>query len=524
MSYPKNMVQLKPNKGVNVDVPPSEIGPEFFTQANNAVFRNGIAQRVLGEVPRYAGVLSNMRNIINVQDSAGINYWVYTGEDSINVAAPGPVHSDITPVGGLTSRDDPNTYTTSLLNGLLVWNNGDDAPQVWDGVPANPMTEIPGWIAGDRCESMRPFKFHLFALDMTESVAGSLPSKLKWSSAAAPGAIPQSWTPAADNDAGDNQLADTPGRIIDAAPLRSDFILYKTNSTYLCSFVGGQNVFSFRKLFVTSGVLSRNCITEYNGSHYVLTADDIIRHDGNHIESLLDKRARNAIFGNLDEANFQSSFVVNYEKKKELWFCLPSAGNFFADVAVIYNLTEDAWSTRDLVEVAHAAVGRVNDTTVITSWDSDSEAWDDDLTSWNQQEGGESQLSLVLASTDETVATDSNILEADIGSNFNGVPINGLLQKVDMTFDEPERIKIIKRVHPKIQGNTGTTLSIRIGSTSTPGGAIIWSAPVTFTVGTDEFVDMFAQGKFLAFEISGAGNTPWFLNSFAFEMEIRGYH
>ena len=524
MSYPKNIVQMKPTQGVNVDLPASEVGPEFFTSVNNVNFRDGIPQRFLGEVPRYTGVLSNMRNIINVQGSDNINYWVYTGEDTISVAGPGPVHTDVTPLAGLISRDDPNTYTTSLLNGICTWNNGDDPPQFWPGTPAEPFEELPGWVSGDRCESLRPFKFHLFALDMTESVGGQLPMKLKWSSAASFGNLPADWVPAADNDAGDNQLADTPGRIIDAAPLRGSFIIYKNNSTYICDFIGGQFVFSFRKLFVTSGVLSRNCITEYNGSHYVLTEDDIIVHDGNRIQSLLDKRARRSIFGNLDEANFQSSFVVNYEKKKEIWFCLPSAGNFYADVAVVYNLSEDAWSQRDLVDVAHASTGRINDEAPAVSWDSDSEAWDDDLTTWNQQTGGESQLSLMMGSTDETVPTDSEFLEADIGTNFNGTAINGLLQKVDMTFGEPDRVKIIKRVYPKVQGNTGTTLEVRVGSTDEPGGPILWSAPVQFTVGTDKFVDTFAQGKYLAFEISGAGTTPWTLAAFNLEMEVRGYH
>ena len=522
MSYPKNIVEIRPNQGGNVDLPPSELGDQFYTSLNNITFRNGFAARSLGESPVYIDPISNMRNLINIV-VAGVNYWVYTGEDTISVAAAGPVHTDITPVGGLTSRDDPNTYTTGLLNGILHWNNGNDAPQAWDGVPANPMTEIPGWIAGDRCESMRAFKFHLFALDMTESVAGQLPMKLKWSSAAEPGALPDSWTPDVTNDAGDTQLSDTPGNIIDAAPLRGSFIIYKENSTYICDFIGGQFVFSFRKLFVTSGVLSRNCITEYNGRHFLLSEDDIISHDGNTVTSLLDKKARSAVFTGLDADNFQSSFVVNYEKQKELWFCIPSAGNFFADRAVVYNLTEDSWSIRDLVDVAHAASGRVNDTALGTSWDADPDAWNTDVTSWDQQSGGAAQASLVLASTIPADPTKGTLLEVDIGTDFNGVPINGLLQKIEMDFDQPDRLKLVKRVWPKVQAATGATIAIRVGSSEFPGDAIQWSAPVDFIKGSQERIDVFAQGKYLSFEASGNGAEAWQLNGFDMELEVRGY-
>ena len=523
MSYPKNIVQFRPRKGINVDLPPSEITPEEYSAGRNVHFREGFAQRSAGEKQVYPGLLTNLRNIINLIDNTGNNFWVYTGENKIS-AVVGVVHSDITPLVGLTTRDDPNTYTTSLLNNVLIWNNGDDPPFFWDSVATSPLIELPGWIAGDRAEAMRPFTNHLFAMDMTESVAGRLPNKIKWSDAAEPGTVPAGWTPTAAGDAGDVELADDPGPVIDALALRGSFILYKAHSTYICDFVGGQFVFSFRKLFHTSGVLARNCIAEYNGRHYVLTDDDIVVHDGNTISSLLDNRARRAVFANLDQSNFQSSFVINYEKRKELWFCLPSAGNFFADLAVIYNLQEDAWSTRDLVEVAHGAIGIVSDTTFSDAWDAAPDPWDNTVRRWDEQLGNESEQSIVLASTDETVATDSRLLEADRPSDFDGLPINGLLQKIDMHFDEPDRVKLVKRCYPKINANNGTELFIRLGGSDVPGGAIQWSPPFRFVKGSIERVDAFAQGKYISFELSSNGLNPWQLMGFDLEVEIRGYH
>ena len=522
MSLPKQIVQMRPARGVNVDLPPSEVSDEEVTFTRNIHFRNGLPSRTIGETQRYGTLLSNLRNIINVEANSGTNFWVYTGEDSIS-SVQAMTHTDITPAGGLTSRDDPNTYTTSLLNGILCWNNGDDPPQFWDGVAANPMTELPGWIAGDRCEALRPFKNHLFALAMTESVGGSLPMKLKWSTAAAAGQIPGSWTPDITNEAGDTQLADTPGQIVDGLQLRSSFVIYKEGSTYLADFIGGQFVFSFRKLFVTSGILSRNCVTEYNGKHYALTDDDIIVHDGHTITSLLNKRARKAVFGGLDQSNFQSSFVINYEQQQEIWFCLPSAGNFYCDTVLIYNLVDDAWSQRDLVECAHGASGRVTDEVQDNTWDADSQAWDLDTTNWNAQQSSGSQRDMMLASTDEATPLASRLLEVDTGSDFDGVPINATIQKTSMHFGEPEKLKLIRRVWPKVQANAGTAIDIRIGSQMAIEDPIEWSASQSFIQGTTRHIDTFTQGRYLSFEASTVGGVQWQMSGFDLEMELRGY-
>ena len=128
-----------------------------------------------------------------------------------------------------------------------------------------------------------------------------------------------------------------------------------------------------------------------------------------------------------------------------------------------------------------------------------------------------------MGSTDETVATDSRLLEADRGSDFDGVPVEGLLQKLEMSFDEPDRLKIVKRVFPKVTANTGTEIDIRMGSSDFPGGAIAWSAPVTFIKGSVERIDTFAQGRYISFEASSDGQLPWQMIGFDLELEIRGY-
>ena len=206
-----------------------------------------------------------------------------------------------------------------------------------------------------------------------------------WSDAAAPGSIPTSWTAAATNEAGDAELSQTPGPIIDGLPLRSSFMLYKQNSAYIADYVGGNNIFNFRRAFITVGALTRNCIAPYQGKHFVVTDGDIVLTDGSVAESIADNRMRRFLFNQLDQTNFAATFVASLKKENEIWICFPSAGSTFCNLALIWDGAANAWGVRELPDIAHAASGIISDLTVSEVWDDDSMFWDDDTTAWNQQ-------------------------------------------------------------------------------------------------------------------------------------------
>mgnify|MGYP001824335770 CR=1 FL=1 len=306
--------------------------------------------------------------------------------------------------------------------------------------------------------------------------------------------------------------------------MRDSLIIYKEGSTYIANYIGGLFVYQFRKLFETSGIMARNCVVEQNGRHFVFGNDDIVVHDANTVRSLLDKRTRQAIFGSIDQQNFRSSYVISYEKKREIWFCFPSAGNPFPNFAAVFNLDEDAWGIRELYATPHGSVGVVSAESADDSWDVDSQSWDADQTNWLQQGFSLQSQSLVLADTNETVATDSRLIQVDTGTDFAGQPITSVLQKSYMSFDAPNRVKIVKRIWPKIVANDGVSLTFRVGGSEGPDSPIEWSNPVTIVKGTDdERIDTFAQGRYISFEASSSGGIAWTLTGFDLEVEPRGY-
>ena len=164
------------------------------------------------------------------------------------------------------------------------------------------LANLTDWTATETCQFITAFQYHLFALDIS-GPGGTFPSLLRWSDAAAPGTIPASWTPSASTEAGDVELSDSPGRLLCAYPLRDSLIIYKRSAMYQAKYVGGDNVFNFRKVQAASGALTRRSVCDVNGQHVVVTDGDIIQTDGSNRRSLGEARVKDWLFNQLDQSS-----------------------------------------------------------------------------------------------------------------------------------------------------------------------------------------------------------------------------
>ena len=151
-----------------------------------------------------------------------------------------PDNAIVTPNGTTATADDDydaNTttrrWTATNLNGIVIATNGYDTPQMWpltNGLPSktHPMIELSNWpatptasISGSalqKCSVLRSFKTFLVGLNWTRT--DPEPRLVKWSTEASYYNAPQTWDEAdATLDAGEYELADTPGEIVDGLPL-----------------------------------------------------------------------------------------------------------------------------------------------------------------------------------------------------------------------------------------------------------------------------------------------------------------
>lgn len=514
MSYPKVLLRLRPTKGIVSDVPSHEVSDDFYTTGQNVIFREGFAGRVKGTLSVYTAAIADIGipptdilHIINANVS-DTNYWlIFDPNKAWSLEGANQVQRDNSLL--TTTITQPWHYSSALLNGLPIITNGADEPVYWAG---DNLIELTDWTSTESCKSIATFKFHIFALDI-DGPGGTFKNLVKWSHAAEPGTIPNSWTPAADNEAGSVELSYGSGPVLQAVPLRDSLLIYKHTTVYSVHYVGGNSVFAFQNIASSSGALNRHAVADVgDGQHLVVEQGDIVLFDGTNRKSVGQSRMKDFLFNQIDEDNFENLFVTFNRAKNEVIIAFPMNASTRCNLALIYDIPNDAFGVRDLPDIATAVVGRVDDTEVSDAWDDDSGVWDDDQSTWNSAGLGVVTESVVFAYDGilENQDTDDNVsMAASIG-------------KYDLTFGEPERVKFIKRLHVRAKTGFGTLL-VRVGSRMTPTESIVWSDEVTLTE-PEQIVNTFAQGRYISVEMRTTGDSVWTMTGVDIEAEMRGYH
>lgn len=508
MSYPKQLLKLRPARGIARDTPAHEVGPDFWTTGRNVQMRKGFAGRVRGNRAVYGTLPVNVLHLLNARIGT-TNFWLAWGADEVHALETS--NADDVTGAALTPVAQPWQIASTLLNGVPCFTNGLDAPRYWGGNVATPFAELPGWPAGAACASLVAFRYHLFALDLTES-GGAFPEKIAWSNAAEPGAVPDTWTAAADNEAGDALLADTPGPVLWGMPLRGSLLVYKRASTYAVDYVGGNEVFSVRPLFTSSGMLTRRGGCDLNGQHLVVTDGDIILTDGTNRRSVADGRMKEALFSQLDQTYYENLFVTYHRAANEAWICFPVAGSQYCTHALVYDVSKDAFGERELDDVTCAAIGVVNDQAVSEDWDDDSGDWDSDTSYWNAQN---------FSFATESIVTGAGAA-ATLHDTDDAVTLPASIGKYSMDFGDGARFKFVRRVHVRKPSGSGT-LYVRVGAQATPDGSISWGAEVALAEGESVCNATCDQGRYISVEVRSDGSSIWLVSGIDIEAELRGY-
>lgn len=499
MGMERMILRLAPS-GLVYDVPPDGVDPNVFTGGSNVVFRDGLPVRAGGQLAVYGTPLHEPHLLVNLQGPLA-NYWIYPGQSAVGVL-DGVSHADISPTPALTPTQGFNQWTGGELNGIVCLNNPYNNPIYWPGTMAQDCQYLPGWPAGTKAKVLRPFKYHLFALNVTDT-NGIFSDLVVWSDAAEPGAVPQTWTPAPDNQAGFFALAAGGGNIVDAVQMRDVLFAFMDSSTWAIQYVGGNAVFAARKVLETSGILAPNCAVEIKGSLVVLTDSDVIVFDGQQALSLIDKKMRRFLFSQLDPVNYRNAFVTKNWVESEVWVCIPTVGNVKPNLALVWSRDENAWGLRT-INYSCASAGLVSPNTGVRDWDESAQSWDNASLIWDSSTYRVTSESILAAQGTTLQSVDGDVTD-------NGVPVVSYLQKVGLGLGNIQQRKLIKRVWPRMSGVTGTVVDIRVGAHDEPNGQVTWADPVAFAIGADEKIDTFAEGRYMALEIASNSVQPWTL-------------
>jgi hypothetical protein len=575
--------------GVNKDLSSSELPINAWTDCKNIRFLDGYAWQFYGHGEIYASPPVIPYHVMPVT-VAGVRYWLYTSNAKMYVVNSA-AHTNITRVAGDYAATK-NSWTSTVLGGIPIINNGVDAPQMWMLSLASPAIALSNWPVNATCASMRVYKNSLIALDVTAPpaiaitsitrvgttatltttaahglsngntvrIVGALPAQyngtyviggaagstftytmasdpgasaspvgflyggtpvrrpymVKWSHPADPGTVPSTWEVTdTTKDAGEIDLSDGYGYIIDGLALRNSFMIYKTDGVFRLDYTGGIFVYNNQKVLGMSGALNKNCIVEIDGSHFCVTGFDVVIHDGNQAVSILDKQSRRYLFQNIDATNSYLTFVFKNPFLNEVFICYPSIGATSCDKAMVWNWVDKTISFRDIPNLNHAAYGAL-ETGLSQTWDSDPAPWGSDVTLWNSAEFTPDVARVVMGSD------DTKLYQLDSSATFNGVFPDAYLERKGLSFDAPDSIKIIRGIRPRITGTTGATVLISVGSSNEPYEEPTYTEAVPFTIGTTVSCDLFCTGRYMAIKFASGTAYQWRLDSYTVDVVLAG--
>lgn len=326
---------------------------------------------------------------------AGIVSYTTSNKNTLDITALKKGNVTVTVTVYDTRQEDysatpDTTWYHTVISNCAVATCNRHIPQVKE-FDSQYFADLPGW--GDQTEvdakgnvsvknyswfseRLRAFNNRLFAMNMTETNPSGAsihyPLRLRWSNFADENAAPFLWDDFADlrdpdsdtnsegtiealqnGYAGYIDLADSNGGLIDMLPLKDYLFVYTEFETYVGTpTMNAYQPFQFKKLFNDSGILAPECVTEVEGSHFVVTQNDIILHNGASKKSIASNRVKNKIISEISKINPAATKVHLHSDQKEVWILYVAPGSakesWACNKAAIWNYEFDTWSFCDI--------------------------------------------------------------------------------------------------------------------------------------------------------------------------------
>jgi len=352
--------------GLNLDVPQMTIPLNVFTDGLNVRFDDNAVQAITGETTNRVVAIAPNYGIHWRRPDQGYNIFAKDG-DIVRVDAAGSTSSMFSSVASEYTNSD---WQGTTFNGgfAIILNNGKSTPMYClynDPAAGTSFQPLPGWnyYAGltVTAKVIRSLNYSLVAANLTLTQSGivtSAPGTLRVSVQAATGAIPYTWAPGSTVDTADEFELSSTSPILDMAELRGNMFVYSQDSISMLNIGAVTRVSPYSK---TYGILSTDCVTEFDGKHFVVDRNDIYMHNGSgSIQSLVDFRIKKYFFSNLNKNYIDKVHVVKHLYYKEIWVCYPKGSSTVCTEALIYNYKNDTWTKRQLANTTYAFSGPAN--------------------------------------------------------------------------------------------------------------------------------------------------------------------
>ncbi len=559
--------------GVITDLPAYDLPPNAWSDAMNVRFQGTKVTKMGGNLPILTtGMPANTipKSVVSYgSDIKGLSASVIYGTSDSLYTANAAIHDNISrrQADGIT----PDVYDTAgefwyytTLSNSLVMTTPNDIPQgltpkaayfknlpLWGKTAITYATDGSVLSSSDwywRAGKIRTYKNFLVAINMTEGSsldgfnAENFSQRVRWSDITDINSLPANWDDASTtNSAGFNDLTNSRGILLEGAPLRDSFILYSSKETYAMQYVGGNDVFRFTKLFDNSGILSGECVAEFEGQHFVVTSDDVFIHNGSTKKSIVTNKIKGKLLSEITSTNPTMTKVFANYGSKEIWivYAIPGVDDTInhASKAAVWSWEFGTWSYYTL-----PAINDINTINLPTpasapdTWNAfgnPGDSWDGGTIATQIWGSGPSSY---LRNKVVCSSVHGRFYILDTGSEFYGkvgdkvdgastiVPVRALLERDFIDFDEmqidPWQNKRVRRLYPQVRGDGIFKISIQ-GSTN-PYEFPSYSHSRDFNIATDIKTDHRVNNKYLSIRFVEDAIGDWAFTGYDLDFILGG--
>ena len=507
--------------GVIKDVAPYDLPINAWSTGINVRFTNNRVRRgsIFRHVSNNVDLLGEPRIVFGLSSPGNVDTMLLVNKDMTVYSLINSTLTDISPTSLFTASDSDTPVTIGRLSGVTYINRETHRPFYMTDQGAN-FEVLPNWDSTWTCKALRPFKDYLIALNVTKNGTQN-PTLVKWSDTVLAGTYPGSWDHTdTSKNAGEVPLSEISTEIVDGGTLKNSFMIYGTHETWAADYVGGNDIFNFRRLFSNAGIIHTNCWAEVDGYHYVFGLNDIYIHDGFQKDSIVDQLNREYVFKILNRQKLDKCFVKHNKQTQEIWFCLnatidecafPDVDN--ANFAAVYNYISKCWSFADLPNVTVAGEASVG--VVHTYAEAETEGLTYDTIGGSYADQSDTRgVNTIMASIATVGITTTRLLGVDLSDGgslakpyVSEVSPAPTLERIGIDCDEIaadlEGKKQVQAAFPQVTlFDSGATFSIRLGSQAMSGEEVTWSPAVPYNPATQYKINSRINGRYLAMSVN----------------------
>jgi hypothetical protein len=185
----------------------------------------------------------------------------------------------------------------------------------------------------------------LFALG-----AGGNPRKVQWCDQE----NNTTWTPAANNQAGDYELA-TPGTLMAGKRVKGVNLLFTDVDVHTAQYVGAPFVYGFEKAASGCGLISAQSVAAIDTAAIWMSKSGFWMYDG--YVKPLPSDVSDYVFGNMNFNQASKVYAVHNSQFGEVWWYYPSSSSTENDSYVTFNYRENHWNIGSLARTAGTDAG-----------------------------------------------------------------------------------------------------------------------------------------------------------------------